>query len=283
MTEHPIVACYRGLDSADAVQLGARLASALQEPLVLACTYRYEPVAHSARALPAPDNERRAEAARTALQRAHLFVPGDVDLREEVIASTHVAGGLIELACDLDASMLVLGRDTEGHVTRSVVPRAPCPVAVAPLSVPLPQAGPIARIGVAYDGSPQAHWALVAAQRLAGVMGAELAVLTTAPSAERAATPLHIARLTLEPDVASFDARTLVGDPREALADASAGVDLLLCGSRGRGQALSAVLGSVSAHLIAHAQCPVVVVPPSVYGDPGGALGLTSAAANCGP
>jgi nucleotide-binding universal stress UspA family protein len=283
MTEHPVVACYRGLDSADAVQLGARLASALQEPLALACTYRYEPAAHSARALPAPDNERRADAARTALQRARLFVPGDVDLREAVIASTDVAGGLVELACDLDASMLVLGRDTEGHVTRSVVPRAPCPVAVAPLSVPLPQTGPIARIGVAYDGSPQAHWALVAAARLARAMGAELAVLTTAPSAERAATPLHSARVTLERDMPSFDSRVLIGDPRAALADASAGVDLLLCGSRGRRHPLSAVLGSVSAHLIAHARCPVVVVPPSVYGDPAGALGLTSAAVNREP
>jgi nucleotide-binding universal stress UspA family protein len=283
MTEHPIVACYRGLDSADAVQLGARLASALQEPLALACTYRYEMVAHSARALPAPDNDRRADAARGMLQRARMFVSGDVDLREAVIASIDVAGGLIELACDLDASMLVLGRDTEGHVTRSVVPRAPCPVAVAPLSVPLPQAGPIARIGVAYDGSPQAHWALVAAARQAGAMDAELAVLTTAPSAERAATPLHIARVTLERDIPSFDSRALIGDPCAALADASAGVDLLLCGSRGRRHPLSAVLGSVSAHLVAHAQCPVVVVPPSVYGDPAGALGLTSAAAGCEP
>ena len=48
MTEHPVIACYRGLDSADAVGLGAILARALDEPLVLACAYDYEAVGFSA-------------------------------------------------------------------------------------------------------------------------------------------------------------------------------------------------------------------------------------------
>jgi len=52
--EHPIVACYRGRDSADAVMLGALLAGALHEPLILATAYRYEPVGFSARPLQAP-------------------------------------------------------------------------------------------------------------------------------------------------------------------------------------------------------------------------------------
>ena len=50
MSEHPVVACYRGRDSAAAVQLGALLAGALDEPLVLAHAYRSEPFALSARA-----------------------------------------------------------------------------------------------------------------------------------------------------------------------------------------------------------------------------------------
>lgn len=60
MSKHPIVACYRGLDSADAVALGALLASALHEPLVLAGAYRYEPAGLSARALPSPDKAGRS-------------------------------------------------------------------------------------------------------------------------------------------------------------------------------------------------------------------------------
>ena len=144
MSEHPVIAGYRGLDSADAVGLGALLARALGEPLVLASAYRYEPAALSARALPAPDNARRAEAAAIALQRARDFAGPGIDVREAVIPSAGTTDALIALARDRDACMLVLGRDTHGRVTRSLIPRAPCPVAVAPLSVPLPRA---ARLG----------------------------------------------------------------------------------------------------------------------------------------
>src|SRR3954469_14618623 len=45
---------------------------------------------------------------------------------------THAVDELIELARELDASMIVLGHATEEHVTRSLLPRAPCPVVVAP-------------------------------------------------------------------------------------------------------------------------------------------------------
>ena len=49
-------------------------------------------------------------------------------------------------------------------------------------------------------------------------------------------------------------------DPRRALDEASRYADLLVVGSRGRGAARSAVLGSVSRHVVEHAHCPVVVV-----------------------
>lgn len=91
MSEHPIVACFNGLDSATAVGLGALLAGALDEPLVLASAYRYEPVGLSARAVPVPDNSRRAAAAQAALHRAREFVPTDIDVREQIVPSTRVA------------------------------------------------------------------------------------------------------------------------------------------------------------------------------------------------
>jgi nucleotide-binding universal stress UspA family protein len=50
--------------------------------------------------------------------------------------------------------------------------------------------------------------------------------------------------------------------PVEALADASAGADLLVVGSHGRGAIGSVVLGSVSRGVLHHAQCPVAVVRP---------------------
>ena len=97
MSEHPVIAGYRGLDSAEAVALGALLARALGEPLVLAGAYRYEPAALSARALTAPDNTRRATRPERAATARDFAGPG-IDVRQEVVPSAGTPGALIALA-----------------------------------------------------------------------------------------------------------------------------------------------------------------------------------------
>jgi nucleotide-binding universal stress UspA family protein len=53
----------------------------------------------------------------------------------------------------------------------------------------------------------------------------------------------------------------LHGKAAEQLADAGAGLDLLVCGSRGYGPARAILLGSVS-HALAHRfRCPLLVLP----------------------
>lgn len=278
MSEHPVVACYRGVDSAHAVQVGTLLADALDEPLVLACAYRYEPVGLSARAQ-RPDNGRRAGAARATLLAARTIAGTDVEVRQRTVPFTGIVGALTALARDVDACLIVLGRDSQGHVTRSLVPRAPCPVVVAPQTVRPPRSGSLKRIGVAYDGSPAGQTALVVAEQLARSSGARLVLLTAGPTTEHATTFPYDAPLPLHRAI-DHETHALAGDAPEALTQASGELDLLVCGSRGRRRPLAAILGSVSAHLIDHAQCPVLVVPADVSKNDGDPLGVTSAASN---
>ena len=57
-----------------------------------------------------------------------------------------------------------------------------------------------------------------------------------------------------------IESRLVEDDPGEAIVSAAASADLVVIGSRGRGNIKSALLGSVSSHVVHHAPCPVVVV-----------------------
>jgi nucleotide-binding universal stress UspA family protein len=60
----------------------------------------------------------------------------------------------------------------------------------------------------------------------------------------------------------AVDVRTAVeeGNPAEVLIERSKDADLVVVGSRGHGGFKGMLLGSVSQHLVAHSECPVVVV-----------------------
>ena len=60
----------------------------------------------------------------------------------------------------------------------------------------------------------------------------------------------------------AVDVRTSVeeGNPAKVLIERSKEADLVVLGSRGHGGFKGMLLGSVSQHLVAHAECPVVVV-----------------------
>jgi nucleotide-binding universal stress UspA family protein len=50
------------------------------------------------------------------------------------------------------------------------------------------------------------------------------------------------------------------GHPAPALVEASRGADLLVVGSRGHGEFVGMLLGSVSEHCVTNAECPVLVL-----------------------
>jgi nucleotide-binding universal stress UspA family protein len=64
-----------------------------------------------------------------------------------------------------------------------------------------------------------------------------------------------------EAQPASVTVAVFSGFPAKALIKGSHGSDLIVIGSRGTGGFESLLLGSISAQVVHHAACPVVIVP----------------------
>jgi nucleotide-binding universal stress UspA family protein len=80
------------------------------------------------------------------------------------------------------------------------------------------------------------------------------------PSAADAVTAEGVARARAGRAGLAVTGATLPGSPRTVLVHAARQADLLVVGSRGRGELAGSVLGSVATAVTAHAPCPVVVV-----------------------
>ena len=142
----------------------------------------------------------------------------------------------------------------------------------------------INHIVVGVDGSDTSRNALAWAYDEAGHHGASLVVLTTWHPPAMPMTPPYgnlppegygdqprqealdlLERFTSElvPKDPVVDVRTSVEEgknPAKVLIERSKEADLLVVGSRGHGGFAGMLLGSVSQHLVAHSECPVVVV-----------------------
>jgi nucleotide-binding universal stress UspA family protein len=202
--------------------------------------------------------------------------------------STHLEYGMPAaaiLALAEGADLVVVGTRGRGQVrsallgsvSRAVVTRATVPVAVVGRDAPA-VIGPVL-VGV--DDSAEARAALRWAAGHARRRGAALKVV-------HAFQPPHVAGLfglaRLQPDSAwrveatnaladlvceelgedvdpEVEAVAAQAEPAAGLLAAAEDASLLVVGSRGRGRASSALLGSVSSQVLARARCPVVVVP----------------------
>jgi nucleotide-binding universal stress UspA family protein len=102
-------------------------------------------------------------------------------------------------------------------------------------------------------------------RHLAGILG----MAKLQPDDEwRAEAESALADIVSE-EVSEFDgieleAVTAQDGPAAAVLSAAEDAALVVVGSRGRGMAASALLGSVSSSILRHARCPVVVVPSAV-------------------
>jgi nucleotide-binding universal stress UspA family protein len=283
-----IVVGYDGrLEGRDAVALGASLASALDEPLLIATVHQSPETTAGLTAA-----ELRAEAERAAAEGADQ-APAELERRHVAVLGRSPAQGLHDLAEEQRPTALVVGSSHRGPLGRVIAGRvasrlftgAPCPVAVAPRGYARRADTQLRSIGVGFDDSPESWNAIQRAAALGVAAGATLRVIhalqpVTAPpmapaESERLTRELRAAKeLALDRAAASVshdlhaEATLLVGDPVLVLEhEAARGLDLLVLGARGYGPLRRVLLGSVSTEVMCHSPCPVMVVPRSVEFD----------------
>jgi nucleotide-binding universal stress UspA family protein len=232
-----------------------------------------------------PDIEAVARDEADALLREQLAAAG-VPARAIVTTDTSPGHGILRVADELDADLLVIGTSHRGPVgrvvggdnVRAVLLGAGRPVAVATHPAGEAQLGqPV--IGVGYDGSPESREALAWGADLAEAVDGSIRVICTVASSDRFSPSISyginwvarapeggeraksvVARATADiGDRAT--GQVVVSTARDKLARLSQGLDLLVLGSHGYGPVRRTLLGSTSDRLVHTAACPVVVVP----------------------
>lgn len=262
-----------GFDGSAQAAAALRLARALGQP---DATIVVAHVGPSARA-----DEAARVAADPVLRTARELLGDHRDVELVAPAGRGVAAALHRTAdatmCDLivvgasrrrGAGRVLLGSDAE-----ATLHGAPCAVAVAS---PEPE-GPIARIGVAYDGTAAGREAVVGAAVVAHDLGAALTVLgvidTRHPhpgfgegggygDVRAQARELLTGAVEAVTDAVPAVARQLhEGDPVHEILSLGRASDLLVVGARRQGPLLRLLLGSVSSRVVRRAVCPVLVLP----------------------
>jgi nucleotide-binding universal stress UspA family protein len=225
--------------------------------------------------IPADDVLRRAIRVATDAT-AEVAVAGDVlrgDPAYQLLARAREAELLVVGARGLGAFVGLL----VGSVSEHVAGRADCPVVVV-----RGEASPDLPVLVGVDGSAANQAAVGFAFAAAARRGVELVALSAAepewvrPAVGSPGLPVvdvdgveHAARARLDDALRQWTDRyadlpvrrvAVPGGAARALIEASSRAGLAVVGSRGHGTLSGVFLGSVSRHLMRHADCPVAIV-----------------------
>jgi nucleotide-binding universal stress UspA family protein len=286
--DRPIVVGVDGSAASDAaLDWAMEEAASDDRPLRLVTAYSFSMADTAPVATPIWEDLQRA--AETTVAAAAARVRAKAPTVEVITDVRRGAASAAILDAAKDAAVVVVGsrghrplRDALlGSTARQVATHAPCPTV---LVRDLPDRAPASprRVVVGTDGSPTSDDALAYAFEQADVRGCELMVVrawwldlsgegrvqlasTTAEQLEdtyRAALARQVADLTKRYRYVDVYQDVVRDDPATALVRLSAGADLLVVGSRGRGGFRSLLLGSVSHRVLQLAECPVVVVRP---------------------
>jgi nucleotide-binding universal stress UspA family protein len=217
----------------------------------------------------------------------------DLQARIVVAGDSAPARALHRIAEDERADVIVVGSTHRGRIgavlagddAAATLHGAPCPVAVAPHGLAGREWAAVAKIGVGFDGGPEAHQALALALDIAQSAGAEVLVRSVVEppppvpeTADHDDDWLERARAAAIADLrealAGSDAETsgavIAGTPLQALTILSERVDLLVVGSRAWGPVRRILVGSTAVALMREARCPLLVLPRgAATGQPG--------------
>jgi nucleotide-binding universal stress UspA family protein len=206
-----------------------------------------------------------------ALARTLVDDHGDV-----VIVDDSPSDVLHRRAVSEHADLIVVS--AEAHHHGPLLAQRDCPVAVAPCGY-RHAATALCTLGVAFNGSADAHAAAVLAARLARALGARLRLRTAVEPAGRIDYEEAVRRANgdLARVIAALDLRA-AGDvvqaaPEVALQTFSQDVDLLLTGTPGEPRGWRRLAGSPTEWLALHAGCPMIVVPAATVAAPASAVG----------
>lgn len=195
----------------------------------------------------------------------HLHRLGLPRARRVVHAASSVVRGLHELAAREAAAVVAvgaqhrygIGRLKPGGVIERLLHGADRPILVVGDACDV--AAPVRTVGVAHAADADGDAALAAGAALAGDLGARVRLLRVQEPPPAGAVPAAVAPVPELPPGAEL--RTMEGAAARELMREGDDLDLLVLGSRGYGPPGTVLLGSVSRRVVAHARCPVLVVP----------------------
>jgi nucleotide-binding universal stress UspA family protein len=279
-----------------ALALGTMLARSAGEDLVVCCVVPTPWVPGMARI----DAEYRAEleqAADRSLEAARAILPDDVPATFVRHAARSVPAGLIEVAGQHQASLIVLGSSSSGgfghvalgSVTDRLVHSSPVSLALATRGFRKAPGARVTRVTAMYGGSTSATRLVVAAASVAAAVGASLRIASLAVWSR----PAYTMRLGTEPEdlvleewtegirkaagTALAEVEGLATKPREVQVMVGRGQtwgeavddlgwhdgDIIMMGSSELGPAALVFLGSRATKILRVAPVPVFVVPRS--------------------
>jgi nucleotide-binding universal stress UspA family protein len=277
-----------------AVQLGVMLARSLDEDLVV-CTVVPPPWPPGMGRVDAEYQEYLDHSAKEAVERARELVPTDISAEFVVARARSTSAGLLEVAQEHGARLLVLGSSTAGVLGRvafgSVADRllhsSPLPVVLGPRGFRCRPTSTVRRVTAAFGATEGSDELVIA---VAGVAARAGAALRVASFAVRPRTPLTAGIGSRAEDAVVHEWATDAAQAQRAVVEKVerlprlpsaiemavghgtdwAGAieeiewedgDLLAVGSSTEGPLETVFLGSRSSRIVRHSPVPVVVVP----------------------